>query len=296
MLFYDEALRNKMAIPNRNEIESLIYLLEDPDPEVQVGVRKRFDELGEQVVPFLDQYRSESVKDSEKKTINEIIYNITFGSILEEFSGLLSQGIQNRQQLEYSLLTLCRFGNPTLRTEDYSKKLDKLSSMIGSDIAYTPSILEKMQIMLHFVFRELRFRGDTQDYHNPDNAFLDRVIDRRKGLPIMLSVIVMCLARRLSLPFYGVNMPVHFMLMYKTHNQEILIDPFDGGSIVSYNQCCYFLKKNGIEPRPEHLERADEADILARCIRNLINSYTKLGDEQRVDGLQKLLYITELKA
>jgi regulator of sirC expression with transglutaminase-like and TPR domain len=283
-------------MPNRSEIESLIYLLEDPDPKVQVGVRKRFDELGEQVVPFLDQYRAESVKDSEKKTINEIIYKITFESILEEFSGLVSMGINNRMQLENALLVLCRFGNPTLRTEEYSKKLDKLSAMIGSDVAYTPSLLEKMQIMLQFIFRELRFRGDAQDYHNPDNAYLDRVIDRRKGLPIMLSVVVMFLSRRLNLPFYGANMPIHFMLMYKTHNQEILIDPFDGGSIVTYNQCCYFLKKNGIEPRPEHLEKADNADILIRCIRNLMNSYAKLGDEQRVEGLQKLLQITELRA
>jgi regulator of sirC expression with transglutaminase-like and TPR domain len=283
-------------MPNRSEIESLIYLLEDPDPEVQVGVRKRFDELGERVVPFLDQYRAESVKDSEKKTINEIIYKITFESILEEFSGLVSQGINNRKQLEHALLALCRFGDPTLRTAEYSKKLDKLSAIIGSDIAYTPSLLEKMQIMLQFVFRELRFRGDAQDYHNPDNAYLDRVIDRRKGLPIMLSAVVMFLSRRLNLPFYGANMPIHFMLMYKTHNQEILIDPFDGGSIVTYNQCCYFLKKNGIEPRPEHLEKADNADILTRCIRNLMNSYAKLGDEQRVDGLRKLLSITELSA
>lgn len=283
-------------MPQRSELESLIYLLEDPDPNVQLGVRKRFDELGEQVVPFLDQYRSESIKDSEKKNINEIIYNITFGNILEEFSEITGQGVGNRKQLEHALLTLCRFGNPTLRTGEYQSKLDKLSSVIGSDIAYTPSLTEKMQIMLQFVFRELKFRGDAQQYHNPDNAYLDRVIDRRKGLPIMLSVVVMLLARRLNLPFYGVNMPIHFMLMYKTHNQEILIDPFDGGSIVTYNQCCYFLKKNGIEPRPEHLERADESVILIRCIRNLINSYNKLNDLQRVDGLKKILQIAELKA
>lgn len=286
----------KNSSSSKSEIESLIYLLEDPDPQVQVGVRRRFEELGETAVPLLDQFRTESVKDSEKETINEIIYNITFETILEEFAQLTEQGIQNRHQLEEALLLLSKFGNPTLRTGEYRKKLDKFSAHIGSDIAYTPSIQEKMQIMLQFVFRELRFRGDSSDYHNPDNAHLDRVIDRRKGLPIMLSAVVIFLARRLNLPFYGVNMPIHFMLMYKTHNQDILIDPFDSGSIVTYNQCCYFLKKNGIEPRPEHLEKAAEADILARCIRNLMHSYAKAGNKKRVAGLQKLLSIAELKA
>lgn len=280
---------------NKKEIESLIFLLDDPDPEVQTGVQKRFKEIGEHAVPLLDQYRSETIRSSEKESISEIIYQITFNNILDEFSSIVEQGVSNRRQLEYALLTLSKFGNPTLRVLDYQKKLDKLSSQIGSEIAYTPSITEKMQILLQYVFRELRFRGDSTEYHHPDNAYLDRVIDRRKGLPIMLSAVVMFLGRRLNLPFYGVNMPIHFMLMYKTHNQDILIDPFDGGTIVTYNQCCYFLKKNGIEPRQEHLEKADEAEILVRCIRNLKHSYAKNGNEQRVAGLQKLLQIAELR-
>lgn len=278
----------------RREIESLIYLLDDPDPEVQTGVKKRFKELGEHAVPLLDQFRSESVKDSEKESINNIIYNITAGTVIEEFAGIIEQGVHDRNQLEGALFTLCKFGNPTLRVREYKKKLDDLASQIGSDIAYTPSVNEKMQIMLQYFFRDLRFRGDSKDYHNPDNAYLDRVIDRRKGLPIMLSCTMMFLARRLNLPFYGVNMPIHFMLMYETHNQEILIDPFDGGTIVTYNQCCYFLKKNGVKPKSEHLEKADEADVLARCIRNLIHSYAKLQDEKRVEDLRKLLNMAEL--
>ncbi len=280
---------------DKNEIESLLFLLEDPDPNVQIGVKNRFKELGEQAVPLLDQYRSESIHDSERKTINEIIYNITYGSLLEDFSELVELGINDRRQLEKAILMLARFGNPTLRTLEYSKKMDKIARQIGSDIAYTPSLSEKMHIMLQFIFRELRFRGDSKNYHDPDNAFLDRVIDRRKGLPIILSLIVMFVSRRLDLPFHGVNMPIHFMLMYQTHNQEILIDPFDGGTIVSYDQCYYFLKKNGIEPRPEHLKKADETDILARCIRNLMHSYAKNEQNDKVKDLKNLLNIVELK-
>ena len=279
----------------KSEIESLIYLLEDPDPEVQMGVKRRFKELGEHAVPLLDQFRSESIHDSERNTINEIIYNITIGSLMEEFSLLLENGVQNSLTLEKAVLMLSRFGSPTIRIGNYERKLDKMAHQIGTDIAYTPSIQEKMQILLQFVFRELRFRGDSKDYHSSENAFIDRVIDRRKGLPIMLSLVVIFIARRLNLPFYGVNMPIHFMLMYQTHNQEILIDPFDGGSIVTYDQCYYFLKKNGIEPRPEHLRKAEEADILARCIRNLIHSYGKSNQDRRVRDLRELLQMIELK-
>lgn len=280
---------------SKTEIESLIYLLDDPDPEVQMGVKRRFEELGENAVPLLDQYRSESVNDSERETVNNIIYNITIGSLFEEFTMLSEQGIDNPRQLEQAVLLLCRFGNPTIRTSEISRKLDNIARQISSDIAYTPSLQEKMQILLQYIFRDLRFRGDSKNYHNPDNAFLDRVIERRKGLPIMLSMLVIFIARRLSLPFYGVNMPIHFMLMYETQNREILIDPFDGGTIVSYDQCYYFLKKNGVEPRPEHLQRSSEREILARAVRNLIHSYTKSNQEQKTDDLRELLRIVELK-
>lgn len=281
---------------NKSEIESLIYLLEDPDPEVQNGVKDRFKELGEHAVPLLDQYKAESIQDSQRQNINEIIHNITYGSLLEDFSALVESGIQGRRSLEEALFVLARFGNPTLRISDHKSKLDDLARQIGSDIAYTPSLDEKMRILLNFVFRELRFRGDSKNYHDPENAFLDRVIDRRKGLPIMLSVVVMGLARRLNLPFYGANMPIHFMLVYQTHNQNILIDPFDGGTIVTYDQCYYFLKKNGIEPRAEHLERAEPPEILARCIRNLMHSYAKNHQESKVNDLKELLALLEGKS
>lgn len=275
------------------EIESLIYLLDDPDPQVQSGVRERFRELGENAVPLLDQYRSGSMKTSEREAINGLIYSITVDHLFEDYSEVISNGIYSITDLENALLILSRLGNPTLRTEEIRKKLDQMASAIGSKISYTPSMSEKMQIMLQYVFRELRFRGDTDDYHHIDNATIDRVVERRKGLPIMLSLVVLFLSRRLGLPFYGVNMPIHFMLMYETHNQVILIDPFDGGTIVTYNQCYYFLKKNGIDPRPEHLSKAKPSEVLIRCIRNMINSYRKLNDEQKVSDLYKLLRLTE---
>lgn len=278
----------------KGEIESLLYLLDDPDPEVQFGVRKRFYELGESAVPLLDQYRSQSVKDSEKDMIQEIIYTITSETIFDQYATVVERGIHNRADLENALLVLSRFGNPTVRTEEYSAKLDELARGISSKISFTPSMSEKMQLLLQYVFRELRFRGDSANYHHPDNAYLDRVIERRKGLPIMLSTVVLSLAHRIGLPFYGVNMPIHFMLIYETPSHPVLIDPFDGGAVVTYNQCYYFLKKNGVEPKAEHFTRASDQDILIRCIRNLMNSYAKEKDEKRIEDLRRLLQLTEL--
>jgi len=282
-------------MPSKTEIESLIYLLEDPDPEVQFIVENRLRELGENAVPLLDQFRTQTNNDSERATINEIIHKITFGTLYEDFSDLLDEGMNTRRQLEKASFVLARFGNPTLRTGEYQRKLDRLAGEIHGTIASQSSETQRMHTLLRYVFRELRFRGDDKDYHNPDNAFLDRVIDRRKGLPISLSLIVIFIAQRLDLPFFGVDMPIHFMLVFEGMEGEVLIDPFDGGTIVSYDQCHYFLKKNGVEPRPGHFKRTGELEILTRSLRNLIHSYTKVKNEKKVKDLQALLQLIELK-
>lgn len=281
---------------DKTEIESLLYLMDDPDPVVQTGVQERFRQLGEDAVPLLDQFRISSSDTEEKDTINEIIHSLTIGTLHEDFSLLLDEGLDSSRQLEKAVLLLSRFGNPTLRTEEYKRKMDAFARQVYSDIAYEPNEVKKMRILTRFIFNDLGFRGDDKDYHNPDNAYIDRVIDRRKGLPISLSLFVLFLARRLDLPFYGVNMPIHFMLMYRSDVEEILIDPFDNGKVVTYDQCHHFLKKNGIDPRPSHFQRASEYEILARTIRNLMHSYVKAEKESRVQDLQKLLRTLEAKA
>lgn len=278
----------------KSEIESLLLLMDDPDPFIQESVQNRFKELGENAVPLLDEFRVETSNKNDKKRVSQIIHQITFPVLKADFQEMLDRGIRNRKDLEYAVLTLSRFGNPTLRIEDYQKKLDHFAEMVEPTIRYRLDERRKMKQLIKFVFEDLNFKGDTDDYHNPDNCFIDQVIRRRRGLPITLSMVVMFLARRLEMPFFGVNMPIHFMLNYVSDKEEVLIDPYDNGAIVSYDQCYFFLKKNNIEPKPDHFKIASDIEVLIRCIRNLIHSYERLEQPHRVEDLKELLGLIEL--
>lgn len=280
----------------KSEIESLIYLLDDPDPFVKSRVKSRLFELGEQAVPVLDQQKSIASSEDERDLINEIIRWITYGSLEEDLLDVLDGGLQSMKQLEDAIFVLARMENPTLRTGEYKRKIDRFATMVDDDLRYELDDSKKMHILLDFVFRELNFSGNQKNYYSPDNSFLHRVIDRRKGLPISLGLIILFLARRLDLPFYGINMPIHFMLKYKGEKEEFLIDPFDGGKIVTYNQCYFFLKQNGVEPKTDHFRKAAMHEILARSIRNLIQSYKRLEKEGYVQNLNQLLKTVEMLA
>ncbi|MEX0720567.1 MAG: transglutaminase-like domain-containing protein [Balneolaceae bacterium] len=278
---------------SKSEIESLLFLLEDPDPFVKEKVQNRLHELGEKAVPLLDEYRTEIKSKDERDRINEVIHLLTFDNLEGDFLDILEGGLKTRKSLETAVFTLARFGNPTLRIRDYQKKLDHFAKMVEPQIKYKLDERRKMRQLMKFIFENLNFRGDTENYHAPSNCLLDQVIDRRKGLPISLSLVVMFIARRLEMPFFGINMPIHFMLNYVGDTEELLIDPYDNGAIVTYDQCYFFLKKNNIEPRPDHFQIATNLDIVIRCIRNLIHSYEKAKQPERIEDLKKLLAMAE---
>jgi len=279
---------------HKTEIESLVYLLDDPDPKVHRAVRERLYTLGEQIVPLLDQQKEKAEEEEDRSRIAEVIHTITYGSVEEDFLNVLEGGMPNLKQLEEAVLLLCRFENPTMRVLDYKRQLDQFADTIYAEIRYEPDENKQMHLLLDYIFNDLGFSGATINYYHPDNAYLNKVIDRRRGLPISLAFIVLFLARRLELPFKGINMPIHFMLMFKGKKEGIFIDPFDHGKTVSYNQCHYFLKQNGIEPKSFHFSQVSPPEMLARCMRNLISSYKKTGDKAKMEQLQELLYTLEM--
>lgn len=279
---------------SKSEIESLLFLMDDPDPFVQESVQNRLQELGEQAVPLLDQYKSTVKGADAREKVNDVIHKLTFSTLESDFIEVLEGGLKTRRSLEEAVLTIARFGNPTLRISEYQKKLDHFVQMVEPQIKYKLDEKRKMKRLLTFIFEDLNFQGDAENYHAPQNCFLDQVIDRRKGLPISLSLIVMFMARRLELPFFGINMPIHFMLNYVGDKEELLIDPYDNGAIVTYDQCYFFLKKNNVEPRPEHFQMATNLDIVLRCLRNLIHSYERKKEMERVEDLSRLLDIAEM--
>lgn len=281
---------------SKKEIKSLLFLLDDPDPFVKESVQKRLIEIGDRAVPILDELRLgyKADEEAEKTKVTELIHQLTFFHLETDFADLLEQGIKTRKQLEDAVFTLARFGNPTLNIYDYKKKLDRYAEMVSSSIRFKLDESRALKTLLKFIFEDLNFKGDIVDYHHPDNCLMDKVMDRRVGLPISLSLVAIFVARRLKLPLFGINMPIHFMLNFVGDKEDLLIDPYDNGAVVTYDQCYFFLKKNNIEPRPDHFKIASNVEILERVIRNMIQSYEHKEKLHLVEDLNKLLAMVEL--
>ena len=151
--------------------------------------------------------------------------------------------------------------------------------------------------LVQFLVDEQGFRGNTDDYQDPRNSFLNEVLQRRLGIPISLSVLAIEVARRLSVPLSGVSFPGHFLLR-ADGKQSVLIDPFTGramtvGGLTELISRAYGQRR---APRPDEVQPASKHAILSRMLANLRNIYLQRGDiarqrlaEERIRAIEAVL-------
>ncbi len=130
------------------------------------------------------------------------------------------------------------------------------------------------------LFDDLRFTGDRRSYYDPANSLLHRVLDRRLGLPITLSVLTIEVGRRIGVPLDGVAMPGHFLVRDRVL-QDVFVDPFSGGRLLDDAGCRgLFHSVAGAKApfRPGYLDPVPGTAILARMAANLVNAYRRSDD------------------
>ncbi|MEU6147050.1 transglutaminase-like domain-containing protein [Streptomyces sp. NPDC047081] len=114
------------------------------------------------------------------------------------------------------------------------------------------------------------FRGSPVDYQRLESSLLHEVLRRRRGLPILLSVVWMEVARRAGAPVYGVALPGHFVVGFGPQEQQVLADPFDGGRVLSGGDAELLVAgATGSPLHPSMLTPADPLDVVLRILNNI---------------------------
>lgn len=131
-------------------------------------------------------------------------------------------------QPERLALILGRMDNPALDVDAYLDRLDDLAGEVKRRMPVTDSGRATVESLLSILWDGMGFRGNVASYYEPDNSFLHRVLDRRLGLPITLSLLYMSIGHRLGIQLEGMGFPGHFMLRYQSEEGSWLLDPFHG--------------------------------------------------------------------
>jgi len=133
--------------------------------------------------------------------------------------------------LARAALAIAQDEYPSLRPEPYLARLDELAARARSFAGAESDACRLIAAINYVLFNQEGFRGNRGDYYDPRNSFLNDVIERKKGIPITLSVLYIEVARRAGLELRGVGFPGHFLVKYEQGDEEIVIDPFDKGEV-----------------------------------------------------------------
>lgn len=194
-------------------------------------------------------------------------------------------------------LAIAQDVDPQLDLAATQAEVDMLAARLQRRLAPDASSVQKLRMLNHFFYRELGFAGNVNDYYDPDNSYLHRVISTRRGIPISLAVLYMELAQQIGLDVKGISFPGHFLMKLSIQSGDIVLDPFNGVSLsreeLEERLEPYFEQHSypGAIPLSYYLHAAHPREILVRMLRNLKALFVEHMRWQRVLGVQQRLLI-----
>jgi regulator of sirC expression with transglutaminase-like and TPR domain len=191
--------------------------------------------------------------------------------------------------LEEGVWLLVQTNHPDINVEAYQAVLDGYAIELRERIEPDAGGKEILRTINEYLFKELGFTGNEIAYYDPQNNYLNRVMDRRTGNPINLSLLYLLLARRLRLPMAGVGLPGHFICRYQSASEEIFVDAFNRGKLLTKIDCNQFLSHVSEDARAEFLTPASARRILTRICNNLHQIYRQLGLREETLRLHRYL-------
>ena len=208
---------------------------------------------------------------------------------------MLILGDNARIDLARAALLIAAEEYPNLDVNQHLLHLEELAEQVRERMlhlemqpANPPATVNECFNLLHsmngVLFEQERFRGNRIDYYNPQNSFLNRVLERRLGIPLTLSLVYMEVGKRLGLQIAGVGMPFHFIVRCDLPGAAIYIDPYEKGKFLSEQDCRDRLSqifKQQADFDPSWLEPLSSKQLLLRMLLNLKNIYTHKGDFTR---------------
>ena len=186
---------------------------------------------------------------------------------------------------------------PDLDIRSELDSLESLAAKLRNRLPADFSVTHRLVALNNYLFRELGFSGNMDEYYDPRNSFLNDVLARKTGIPITLSILYLEVGQRLGLKLKGVSFPGHFLVKVRVTGGELVLDPYAGGRSLSEEELrerlAQFTDKDTAKELPleDFLETASPRQILARLLRNLKAIYLEAKDFDKALGVMNRLVI-----
>lgn len=268
-----------------DDIQALIRLMGDADARTAKLARDRLLQADvADVLPHL----SEAVSDPDaliRGRARLLLEELRLSDLAGRWERLAKQPDQE-MDLEAGAFLIARYRYPEQDFEPYRRWLDDVAEAVAADLDPGMDAYRTIGVLNMHLFELAGLRGDDVRYYDPDNSCINRVIDRKRGNPITLSVIYLLVGARLGLPLYGVGLPGHFVVKYSDGDEKTWIDPFHQGRLLSREDCIRHVRGMGYPFRAHLLKPVSTRSILVRMLGNLYRIYTETDQPLQAEHMK----------
>jgi len=283
-----------------NEVNALISLIEDPDESIYKQVSSELKNYGESIIPQLEQYwELQDFGPLFQTRLEELISTIQYEGVYNRLKAWKNS--EDKDLLEGALI-INKYQYPSYDETELRRAISKIRQSIWLELNDNLTAFEQIRVFNHMFYTHHGFKGNRENYHQPQNSFLADLISTKTGNPLSLGLLYTYLAGSLDLPVQGVNLPSHFILCYLDYypfdeelgiikdEAEVLfyINPFNAGAILQKEEIDEFLVKQNL-PQDERFYRpCANMEMIARMLNNLIHAYIAASNDEKVRELRAM--------
>src|SRR2546421_5619817 len=199
---------------------ALIKLLSDEDPAVYHLVRDKILSYGQTATEWLQPHLLSGDPVLRRRT-QEIIEHLARYSADSHFLAFCLNQHGEDLDVEHGAWLLAQTRHPDINVAAYQALFDSYAGDLRERIDFGAKPDQILATINQYLFSELGFRGNEENYYEPENSYLNRVVDRRTGNPPSLCLVYLFLSRRLRLPVAGIGMPGHFLCRFQCSTEEL---------------------------------------------------------------------------
>jgi len=279
--------------------ESLIRLLDDPDPLVFEAVSRKILQLGPELLPDLESVAIDTLSPVLHEHVEHLIRILQFDMLKKDLKTWIYSPIP---QLAEGAWLMTRFQFPDLTLPEFMKLMKPLRDEIWLEISETLTALEKVRIMNTLLFDKDRLIINEDHPDSPGNNYINRVLETGKANEHSMNLLYAVIGQDLGMQLYMVEMPDYPILSYvdvpvlpgETVDPALFdvlfyINPADSGTVHSRNDITNFLLSQSLPLDPTYYNPRTNPDFIQTCLNRLALDYKLSGSEIRSSQIQDLL-------
>ncbi len=279
------------------ELQAMINLLEDPNQDVFMMVYNSLLARGPEIIPELEKAWENSQDELSQDRLEDIIQNIHMNVVEKD---LISWIRSDSAEILRGAYLVARLQYPDLSFSDINEPVEKIKNDVWLELNDNLTALEKVRILNHIIFNVYKYSRNSANPVNPQNSFLNQVIETKKGNSYSISIIWLAVAQKLKLPVLGVDLPKNMILAYmdlagspavpehKDYNVLFYINPFNKGAVLGKREIEYFLRQYQIEPSESFFKPCSNRVIIERMVGTLVDSYRSLGYQDKIRQMERI--------